>query len=57
MESTTYGPKPLWWAAKNGHEEIVKLLLENGAKIDGKDENLHSTPLFQAAENGYEAIV
>ena len=52
-----YGPKPLWWAANNGHKETVKLLLENRAKIDVQSEYSQTTPLFQAAENGYEAIV
>ncbi|OBT48119.1 hypothetical protein VE00_01034 [Pseudogymnoascus sp. WSF 3629] len=38
----SYGQTPLFWAAGNGHEAIVLLLLEEGAK---------------AAGNGHEAIV
>ena len=33
----TYGQTPLSWAAENGHEAVVKLLLEKGAELDSKD--------------------
>ncbi|PVH68556.1 ankyrin, partial [Cadophora sp. DSE1049] len=52
-----FGWTPLWWAARNGHEAIVKLLLETGkVEVDAKDED-GRTPLSWAAENGHEAIV
>jgi ankyrin repeat protein len=52
-----YGQTPLSWAACNGHEAIVKLLLATGkAEIDSKDKN-GRTPLSWAEENGYEAVV
>ena len=57
MDNTTHGQTPLWWAAANGHEEVVKALLErsevdpNAADRDGR------TPLSRAAENGHEAVV
>ncbi|KAF4631226.1 hypothetical protein G7Y89_g6898 [Cudoniella acicularis] len=42
-------------AAKNGHEAIVRLLLEKGAKLDSKDSK-GQTPLASAVKNGREAI-
>ncbi|KAL6692003.1 hypothetical protein J3F84DRAFT_403077 [Trichoderma pleuroticola] len=49
------GRTPLSWAAKNGHATVVKLLLEQGAEIDSKD-NEGQTPLSMAAENGHEIV-
>ena len=51
-----YGQTPLSWAARDGHEAIVKLLLEKGADIKAKDNN-GQTPLSWAAEKGHEAVV
>ena len=47
----------LWLASKNGHDAVVKLLLETGkANVDLKD--THGwTPLLLASENGHEAVV
>jgi hypothetical protein len=51
------GRTPLTWAARNGHETVVKLLLaKNGVDPDSKD-NSGRTPLTWAARNGHEAVV
>ncbi|KAK5990811.1 Ankyrin-R-like protein [Cladobotryum mycophilum] len=48
---------PLSIAAKNGHEHIVKLLLDGGgAHINAKDQ-VGQTPLSIAAKNGEAAVV
>ncbi|KAK3939988.1 Serine/threonine-protein phosphatase 6 regulatory ankyrin repeat subunit A [Diplogelasinospora grovesii] len=50
------GQTPLYQAAWQGHEAIVRLLLDKGANIEEKDQN-GRTPLLWAAERGHEAIV
>jgi ankyrin repeat protein len=47
---------PLLYAAENGHEAVVKLLLEQGAELETKDLD-GRTPLSRAVENGHEAVV
>jgi ankyrin repeat protein len=46
----------LSWAAANGREAVVKLLVEKGTDIESKDNN-GQTPLSRAAGSGHEAIV
>jgi hypothetical protein len=53
----TYDRSPLSWAAENGHEAVVKLLLEKGAELESKDKRWGRTPLSWAAEKGHEAVV
>ena len=51
------GQTPLWWAMENGHEAVVKLLLETG-KVNTESKNqFGETPLSWAAKNGHEAVV
>jgi len=50
------GRTPLWWAAWNGHEGTVALLLEKGAELETKD-NDGWTPLSCAAWNGHKGTV
>lgn len=47
---------PLHLASENGHEAIVKLLLEKGADLEALDSD-DSTPLHRASENGYHEVV
>ena len=53
----TYDQTPLLWAAIQGHEAVVKLLLEKGAELESKDNINGRTPLSWAAIQGHEAVV
>ena len=54
----TYGGTSLSWAAGNGHEVVVKLLLaKEGINPDSKDTRHGRTPLSWAAWRGHEAVV
>jgi ankyrin repeat protein len=49
---------PLSWAARNGHEGVVKLLLNTGkVDVDSKVTKYSQTPLSWAARNGHESVV
>jgi len=54
---TKYGQTPLSWAAENGHERVVEVLLErNDANPELADKNGRA-PLSWASQNGHEGVV
>jgi hypothetical protein len=53
----SYSRTPLSYAASNGYETVVKLLIErDDVKADSKD-RYGQTPLSHAASNGHETVV
>ncbi|KAK4152536.1 hypothetical protein C8A00DRAFT_44431 [Chaetomidium leptoderma] len=57
IETKDYGGRtPLSWAACQGHEAVIKLLLDNGAEMETKDYN-GWTPLSWAVCNEGKAVI
>jgi len=48
---------PLAWAAHNGHDETVRVLLEWEEVNSDEPDNPGQTPLSFAAQNGHEEVV
>ena len=47
----------LWWAMTNGHDAVVKALLEPGRVNAELKDDSGQTPLWWAIKNGHEAVV
>ena len=56
-QTDSAGNTPLNWAARNGHEGVVKILLGRGDVNPDKSDNKSRTPLWWAASNGHEGVV
>lgn len=54
---TKDGVSPLYIACQNGHDNIVKLLLSNGADLNICEENGRASPLYIACREGHEQNV
>lgn len=52
-----YGATALSFACDKGHAEVVKLLLERGARVDVKDTFYNSTPVVWAAMKGHAEVL
>ncbi|KAI9668937.1 MAG: hypothetical protein M1829_005249 [Trizodia sp. TS-e1964] len=48
---------PLSYAAENGHEAVVNLLLDNGSELENRENHICRTPLLYAAGQGHEVVV
>ncbi len=51
------GFTPLHYAAMNGQDRVVEVLIDMGAPIDGKGGKLGGTPLHDAVARGHESVV
>ena len=56
-ETPKKGITPLEWAARKGHAEVVKLLLDNKADVNVSRHTDGATPLYVAAWNGHTEVV
>ena len=45
-----YGTTPLHWAARKGHTDVAKLLIEHGADVNAKEDYRGETPLHWAKD-------
>ena len=54
---TKYGQTPLLWAAEQGHEGIVRLLLGRNDVDPNSSCKSGRTPLTLATENGHDRVV
>ncbi|MBI1791001.1 MAG: ankyrin repeat domain-containing protein [Acidobacteria bacterium] len=52
-----YGVTPVHFASQNGHLEVLRILLENGADPNLRDTFYNFAPLARAADKGHVAVV
>lgn len=52
-----FGQTAIHWATENGHDEIVRLLLETGKVTVDQTDLIGDTALVKAASNGHSSIV
>ena len=52
LSPSSVGNSALTYACCGGYQEVVKILLENGAEVEHQNENGH-TPLMEAASCGH----
>ncbi len=51
------GRTALHRAAENGHEDVVRVLLDHGARVDTAHNADNRTAIYSAAETGSEGVV
>ena len=56
LGSSTLGDTPLHWAARLGHEDVVKQLINEGAELNSTN-SWGRTPLYQAVQGGNKDVV
>ncbi|KAK2791305.1 hypothetical protein FQN52_004982 [Onygenales sp. PD_12] len=52
-----YGKTPLFYAAMNGHEAVVNILLDAGANIETRDKRYGWSPLLYAIRNANDNVL
>ena len=57
INKESMGDTPLAWAAWNGHEAVIEILLGREDIDPDKPGEAGRTPLLQAARNGHEGVV
>ncbi|KAK4078600.1 uncharacterized protein Triagg1_2931 [Trichoderma aggressivum f. europaeum] len=53
----SHGQSPLLWATRNGHEDVIKLMIDANAALEVRDKEEGATPLIWAARKGYKNVV
>ncbi|MBM80954.1 MAG: hypothetical protein CMJ78_10225 [Planctomycetaceae bacterium] len=48
--------RPIVWAARYGHTELVQFLIERGAKVESADDPAWATPIAWARKKEHTAI-
>lgn len=51
------GATPLHFAALNGHQDVIELLVDRGADLEARDDEFNATPISWANEKGNMSVV